>query len=621
MLADRPPKSNPLWENIPLELRLIPRWVVWNYQQKPNGKWTKPPLQINGYGCAVNNPAHLTTYENAKKAYQSGSFDGVGFVFDEDYTGVDLDDCIVNGSYNQIAQDFINLGGYAEISPSGTGVKFWFRGARREWNRKIGDKEIYCDTRYFTVTGNSVGNTRITDVNANLESAVSKHFGNLSAPPAALEPSELGSLFDTSWAVPETDVEKARKALKSIPPHVAEERHTWIAVGLACKATSRELMEDWIEWSATAPTKFGGREDCIKEWQSLKPRGDIGVGTLIRYARGNMIDQNIIDFSELSFTHKTLRPILISDILRKGEVANIISAAKMGKSFLVGDLAIAGVTGGKWLGKDVTRGRVLVIDYELHPETLASRYSKIIANRGATVDAGMLKILALRGKETVDLDALEQVISLIEKDYYSLIIVDALYRIIPEGVSENDNAGMLRIYNKIDKFTESTGASWVIVHHSSKGDQSGKSTVDMGSGAGSINRAVDSVIAIKQHEMPNHGVCEVQNRSFPSLEPFSIRFEYPLWHIANEVEATIKTQKGRKKKDNEEAKTRILAELEGAGEPVPQSLVIEISGLPRESCRQLLFDMAEQGLVDKEERSGRIFWRAIPTKLFEDIEE
>ena len=101
----------------------------------------------------------------------------------------------------------------------------------------------------------------------------------------------------------------------------------------------------------------------------------------------------------------------------------------------------------------------------------------------------------------------------------------------------------------------------------------------------------------------------MKNRSFASLEPFSIRFDYPCWYVADEVEATVKTQKGRKKRDTEEAKSRILAELRGACEPVPQPLVFEVSGLPRETCRQLLFDMVESGEVEKVEKNGRIFWK------------
>jgi hypothetical protein len=230
--------------------------------------------------------------------------------------------------------------------------------------------------------------------------------------------------------------------------------------------------------------------------------------------------------------------------------------------------------------------------------------------RGIQLEPNQLDILTFRGEQFSDLRELSKLVDELRPNHYSLIIVDALYRIIPQGVSENDNAGMLRIYNEIDRFAKVTGASWMIVHHSTKGDQSAKSTVDMGSGAGSINRAVDSVIAIKEHETPGCAVCEIKNRSFPSLDAFTIRWDYPLWHLADEIVPEVKQPKGgRKKADVSDAENLIMAELRGAGEAVSQALVIEVSGLARESCRRLLYDMLERGIISKEEKSGRIYWK------------
>jgi hypothetical protein len=612
MVSEHPPISQPIWENIPLELRVLPRWVVWNWKQKPNGKWDKPPLQLNGYGASPINSAHWTTFESAKSACMGKKFHGVGFVFpDVAYTGIDLDDCLVAGEPNEIAQEFLSLGSYAEISPSGNGIKFWFKGGKKFWNRKLDDREIYTKTRYFTVTGNVIGSGKIRPIDGELEALVTKHFGNLDRPETPVN----SSVDD--WISPLTDIEKARNALKNIPPEIAEERFTWIQVGLACKATSPQLMEDWIEWSATAPTKFESREDCEKTWHSLKPRGDVGVGTLVMYAQGKTQHPRVMDFLALEKDFPQLRPILIQDIMRVGEVANLISAPKVGKSFLVGELAIATATGAKWLGKTVTRGRVLVVDYELHQETLSSRYSKMLQARGLQLDPGYLDVLTFRGEKFSDLVELSKLVDELKPNHYSLIIVDALYRIIPQGISENDNAGMLRIYNEIDRFAKVSGASWMVVHHSTKGDQSAKSTVDMGSGAGSINRAVDSVIAIKEHETPGCAVCEIKNRSFPSLDPFTIRWDYPLWHLADEIVPEVKQPKGgRKKADVSQAEDLIMAELRGAGEAVSQALVIEVSGLPRESCRRLLYEMQERGVITKEERSGRIYWKDAACDIF-----
>jgi P4 family phage/plasmid primase-like protien len=85
-----------------------------------------------------------------------------GFMLGGGWAGIDLDDCVVEGKVAPwviaIVQEF---GIYAEISPSGTGVKLFMRGTRPDgaegvktcpaWNW-----EIYADNRYFTVTGNKL---------------------------------------------------------------------------------------------------------------------------------------------------------------------------------------------------------------------------------------------------------------------------------------------------------------------------------------------------------------------------------------------------------------------------------------------------------------------------------
>ena len=42
---------------------------------------------------------------------------------------------------------------YTEISPSGTGVKMIMRGTLPPKHRRIGDIEMYCAGRFFTITG------------------------------------------------------------------------------------------------------------------------------------------------------------------------------------------------------------------------------------------------------------------------------------------------------------------------------------------------------------------------------------------------------------------------------------------------------------------------------------
>jgi len=239
-----------------------------------------------------------------------------------------------------------------------------------------------------------------------------------------------------------------------------------------------------------------------------------------------------------------LRPVVVEGILRRGETANIIASAKTGKSFMAGGLAWAVATGKDWLSHAVVQGRVLIIDNELHAETLASRLRRIAIEM--TIDLNdfgdAIDVICLRGQD-ISIHALEQRLGEIPPGAYSLAIVDALYRTLPSGTSENDNAAMMSIYNKLDHYALQWDCSIAVVHHASKGQQGDKSVTDVGSGAGSISRAADSHLVIRPHDDPELSVLECVTRSFKSPDPVSIQFTWPLWQAVDTL-PDVKRNKG-----------------------------------------------------------------------------
>lgn len=242
-----------------------------------------------------------------------------------------------------------------------------------------------------------------------------------------------------------------------------------------------------------------------------------------------------VSICDLIRDNPDLRPVVIDGVLRRGETANIIASPKVGKSFLAGNLAWSIADGRPWLSHTVTQGKVLIIDNELHPETLASRLYHIATEM--QIDAtenDSIDVICLRG-QNIDIHALEARLSAIEPGTYTLAIVDALYRTLPIGTSENDNAAMMAIYNRLDHYAAKWDAAIAVVHHSSKGAQGDKSVTDVGSGAGAISRAADTHIVIRPHEQPELCVLECVTRSFKSPEPVSIRFEWPVWEAVTTV--------------------------------------------------------------------------------------
>lgn len=245
---------------------------------------------------------------------------------------------------------------------------------------------------------------------------------------------------------------------------------------------------------------------------------------------------DIMFAGDLVDAYPYMRPFVISNILRQGETANIIAAPKMKKTYLVHDLALCVATGRTWLGLyDTDPGPVLLIDNELHPETLASRIKAIASARGIPRGewSHALRVLPLRGR-LIDLKALAPTFKKILKGSYRLIIVDALYRALPVDVDENSNGQITQVYNLLDAYADGTGASMITIHHASKGAQGSKSITDMGSGAGAQSRAVDAHIALREHQMKDVAVMDVAPRSTAPVPRRAFEWHYPTWHVIPE---------------------------------------------------------------------------------------
>lgn len=268
---------------------------------------------------------------------------------------------------------------------------------------------------------------------------------------------------------------------------------------------------------------------------------------------------------DLLRNHPKMREVVIDGMLRVGENCNLIAPPKMGKSFLAGGLAFCVATGQPWIGKRTSKGKVLIIDNELHEETLACRLDSIADRMGiGDADRSGVESLTLRGYD-IDINSLGHKVD-IEPGRYKLVILDALYRFLPAGCSENDNAAMTKIYNKLDYYARLWDAAIVVIHHTSKGDQGDKAVTDVGAGAGSISRATDNHLAIRPHATPGLAVIEGKPRSFAPMEPISARFEYPLWTVCDD-EPVVRSYKtglaGKHDREKGEADSTIKALLAG----------------------------------------------------------
>ncbi len=319
--------------------------------------------------------------------------------------------------------------------------------------------------------------------------------------------------------------------------------------------------------------KWGWHE--LREKLEPKPRVDISAIERKRSSQQHTHDEKPVDDtaepadpfadfpailtgSQLIATYPELRPVIVEGLVRKGDICNIIAAPKVGKSWLALGLALSVASGQRWLRAfQTTMGRVLYIDNELDPSDSAWRLQAVADAMRVEAPAISQNInyTVFRGKEA----ELARVCKWLEhrlKDrpegYYQLVVIDTLSKFLAGDKSENDNLYIRSIYARLERLASQFGFAIVIIHHSSRGDQSEKQITDVGAGAGAQSRACDTHIVIRSHSEAGWFVLDSTVRSFPANQSLSIQWEYPLWR--GDPAKTPELASKKSKRDDDRAK-------------------------------------------------------------------
>jgi len=239
------------------------------------------------------------------------------------------------------------------------------------------------------------------------------------------------------------------------------------------------------------------------------------------------VDPWQVVYSDTPPPPEALAEPIIDGLLRRGETMNVIAPPKIGKTWLVHGLALSLASGWPWLGHLTTESRVLIMDNELHEATLRYRLGTAMAAAGLD-PKNNLQAISLRGA-LMNLYAVCDWLSSFPARRWDVVVCDAFYRMVPEGKSENDNAEMAALYNHMDRVAHRLGIAWVLIHHSSKGNQAGKTVTDVGSGAGSMSRAADCHLVLRRHRDEGCVVMEAAARSFPPPPAIGLRWSFPSW--------------------------------------------------------------------------------------------
>jgi primase-polymerase (primpol)-like protein len=157
---------------IPDDIRAHPDWVLWGYIFE-DGVWKKMPFTTSIKRASTSDPKTWTSFDEVWDFAMLNPDYGIGIVLTQNIDGIDLDDCrdASTGELTEIANKTLSqVDGYAEVSPSGTGIKLFtisnlaassqVKGVKDN----LGDQETQIDIelykhntgRFFTVTGHAL---------------------------------------------------------------------------------------------------------------------------------------------------------------------------------------------------------------------------------------------------------------------------------------------------------------------------------------------------------------------------------------------------------------------------------------------------------------------------------
>ena len=162
---------------VPGALLDLPVWLLWkSIRRDRKGKPSKVPF------CADGSPrkgdldtpadrARLVTFDEAAEAYLAHhGYAGLGVALGDvpgeeiHLSGIDLDDVALDDG--RVLAIMAAADSYAEVSPSGNGIKIFGTGAigKADVHTERGGLEIYQGERFFTVTGQRLNGAHLADL-------------------------------------------------------------------------------------------------------------------------------------------------------------------------------------------------------------------------------------------------------------------------------------------------------------------------------------------------------------------------------------------------------------------------------------------------------------------------
>lgn len=238
---------------------------------------------------------------------------------------------------------------------------------------------------------------------------------------------------------------------------------------------------------------------------------------------------------------------LIKDVAFEKSKITLAGPSKSMKTFFQLYLAICVATGKPWFGHATQQGKVLYVNFELCPWSFQKRVGDICAKLNVTLPPDTLHIWNLRGNQ-VSIEQLQlEFTKQVNAGQYALIVFDPLYKILGAR-NENEAAAMADLYHRLESIAHKIGAAYCVAHHFAKGQAAAKNVLDRASGSGVVARDGDCILTLTPHETEDCFTLDYVLRDFPHIKPQVLRWVWPLFEVAADLDPErLKTKVARLK--------------------------------------------------------------------------
>lgn len=303
-----------------------------------------------------------------------------------------------------------------------------------------------------------------------------------------------------------------------------------------------------------------------------------------------MLDPSYLKTMSMTELYDTVfqsRPPLIDGLLYPGTYL-FVGAPKLGKSFMMAQLAYHISTGTPLWNYTVRKGMVLYLALEDDYRRLQERLYRMFGTDGAenlffSVSAGQLG------------NGLDEQLTRFMQEHPNtkLIIIDTLQKVREVGGDNYSYANDYEIITRLKKFADSYGITLLLVHHTRK--QKADDTFDMISGTNGLLGAADGAFLLqKEKRTGNTATLEVSGRDQQDQRLHLIRNENTLAWDLERTETKLW-------KEPPEPLLEIIAEKITAD-------FSEWQGTPTELCNFLSVDMKANALTMKLNiNAGRLY--------------